>query len=458
MRHSLLVPALFCAGAAVAQPVGDEFHVNTYTTGDQLHPDVSSEPGGRFVVVWDTQETTPFTSVHAQRYQGGGQPLGAEFRVNTDTSAPAITPRVAVWPGAFVVVWQRDVSGTTQIVGQRVALSGEPLGGEFEVASFSNATAAAMAPDVAVGANTFVVAWAAPDGSQTGIFARRYAVNGPPLSDGFQVNTSTTNTQKLPAVAVNQSEGFVVAWTSNGQQGTSNDQIVARTYDSSGSASSGEVAVNTNTAVNQELPAVAPIGKSGYVIAWEEPGVTATLLARRFSAAGAPLAGPFTVDETPVAEELPSIAADVGGDFMIVWRSSADDIFGRRYASSGAPLSGEFRVNSYTTGVQAAPAASANFSGGTAVVFTSADQDGDPLAGIFGQRFFTIGVPGDVNGDQVTNVADAFYLINYLFAGGAAPTGPADMNGDGLINVSDVFYLINYLFAGGPAPAIIYRD
>lgn len=62
------------------------------------------------------------------------------------------------------------------------------------------------------------------------------------------------------------------------------------------------------------------------------------------------------------------------------------------------------------------------------------------------------GLPGDVNGDGVSNVADVFYLINTLFAGGPAPLGPADANGDGKVDVSDVFYLINFLFAGGPTP------
>ena len=59
---------------------------------------------------------------------------------------------------------------------------------------------------------------------------------------------------------------------------------------------------------------------------------------------------------------------------------------------------------------------------------------------------------GDVNGDSTLSVADVFYLINSLFAGGPAPIGPADPNATGTVDVSDVFYLINYLFAGGPAP------
>jgi hypothetical protein len=59
---------------------------------------------------------------------------------------------------------------------------------------------------------------------------------------------------------------------------------------------------------------------------------------------------------------------------------------------------------------------------------------------------------GDANGDGALSVADVFYLINSLFAGGPAPLGFVDVNGDHAVSVGDVFYLINYLFAGGPPP------
>jgi hypothetical protein len=59
---------------------------------------------------------------------------------------------------------------------------------------------------------------------------------------------------------------------------------------------------------------------------------------------------------------------------------------------------------------------------------------------------------GDANGDGALDVADVFALINYLFAGGAAPVGDCDVNADKSVDVADVFALINYLFAGGPPP------
>jgi hypothetical protein len=64
------------------------------------------------------------------------------------------------------------------------------------------------------------------------------------------------------------------------------------------------------------------------------------------------------------------------------------------------------------------------------------------------------GVIGDVNGNCKVDVADIFFLIDYLFAGGPYPSGSSDADGDGVTNVEDVLYLIAYLFAGGPPPVV----
>ncbi|HKC24120.1 MAG TPA: hypothetical protein VKF32_05225 [Thermoanaerobaculia bacterium] len=59
---------------------------------------------------------------------------------------------------------------------------------------------------------------------------------------------------------------------------------------------------------------------------------------------------------------------------------------------------------------------------------------------------------GDADANGKVDVADVFYVINRLFAGGPAPLGPCDVNNSDSVDVNDVFYLINYLFANGPAP------
>jgi hypothetical protein len=62
--------------------------------------------------------------------------------------------------------------------------------------------------------------------------------------------------------------------------------------------------------------------------------------------------------------------------------------------------------------------------------------------------------PGDANADKEVTIADAVYIVNYLFKSGPAPNplDAGDANCDEEVGISDVVYLINYLFRSGPAP------
>lgn len=61
---------------------------------------------------------------------------------------------------------------------------------------------------------------------------------------------------------------------------------------------------------------------------------------------------------------------------------------------------------------------------------------------------------GDANSNDVVDVGDVVYVINYLFKSGPTPKPiqAADSNCDGNVDVGDVVYLINYLFKGGLPP------
>src|SRR4029077_16050544 len=67
-------------------PLGGEFPVNTYTTANQYGPSIASAPSGDFVVVWagDYQDGSS-VGIFGQRYDSAGIPLGGEFQVNTFT-------------------------------------------------------------------------------------------------------------------------------------------------------------------------------------------------------------------------------------------------------------------------------------------------------------------------------------------------------------------------------------
>lgn len=61
---------------------------------------------------------------------------------------------------------------------------------------------------------------------------------------------------------------------------------------------------------------------------------------------------------------------------------------------------------------------------------------------------------GEASGDHTVNIADAVYLISYIFKGGPPPEPICigDADGDGAVNIADGVYLINYIFQGGPDP------
>ena len=53
--------------------------------------------------------------------------------------------------------------------------------------------------------------------------------------------------------------------------------------------------------------------------------------------------------------------------------------------------------------------------------------------------------------DQMVNIADAIFLLEFLFTGGNGPVCPdaGDSNDDGLINIGDAINLLSFLFTGG---------
>jgi hypothetical protein len=61
---------------------------------------------------------------------------------------------------------------------------------------------------------------------------------------------------------------------------------------------------------------------------------------------------------------------------------------------------------------------------------------------------------GDANGDEIVDVGDVVYIVNFLYKNGSPPVPlqAADANCDGIVDIGDVVYLINYLYRGGDPP------
>jgi hypothetical protein len=204
-------------------PLGGEFQVSQGTFLNNSFPRVARATTGPFVVVYNKG-----FELYARRYSAAGAPLAPEFQVNEQTGGSTGHPNVAMTPSGFVVTWQHLVSGDANVKARLFDSAGAPVTGEFRVNAIT--TGYQWFADAGMDANgNFVVVWqdqAGHDGSQDGVFARRYDASGSPLGGEFRVNSATTGLQRKPAIAMQPNGDFVVSWTDYGS--TSGDVVIQR--------------------------------------------------------------------------------------------------------------------------------------------------------------------------------------------------------------------------------------
>ncbi len=386
--------------AAVGDPAGSEFQVNTYTLADQQNPAVAINEAGSFVVVWESSIQAPgdFSGIYAQRYNAAGAAQGGEFQVNTVIGEDDQLPRVAMnATGAFVVVWESmDQDGNLHVYSRRFDAAGTALGNDQEVTSTPvSSLTFSTKPAVAVdGSGNYVVAWENFDeiNGDEDIFARRFAADGVASGSDFRVNTTIANDQAAVALAMNTAGDFVVSWQSAAQDGDGNG-IYAQLYDAAGAVLKSEFAVNTTTLNEQTTPAVA-MSADGFVVAWQsltQDGDGYGIYAQRYDVIGTALGGEFPVNTTTASEQTAPAVAMNAGAFTIAWESLGQDgnlkgIFARRYDANGATLGGEFQVNTTIAKDQALPAVAMNSDSASVVAWQSYAQD-KSWNGVYAQRY-----------------------------------------------------------------------
>ena len=395
---SLLLAALPVAWAIAQQmpTTGPEFPVNLTTIGPQTDPAVSASASGRSVVVWSGQDGAG-RGVVGRRFDPSGAPLGGEFQINAFTSGRQSQPSVAAdAAGNFVVVREsegQDGAGVG-VFGRVFTAAGAPLGGEFQVNSFTPGLQGRPAVS-ADGAGNFVVVWesAWQDGGGAGIFGRRFSPMGAPVGGEFQVNMFTLNAQENPSVSSSVSGAFVVVWQSAGQDG-GGIGVVGRQYDPAGLPIGDEFVVNSFKADAQKDPVVAFTPAGNFIVTWTsqgQDGAVAGVFGQVFDASGARLGGEFRANTvTADSQKGPWVARTSGGRSLVVWTSTGQDgsgegIFARIFDPSGNPVGDEVRINEFTAGNQQTPQVASDGRGNFIVVWQSDGQDGDGF-GIMGRR------------------------------------------------------------------------
>ena len=329
-------------------PIGSELVISA-SGGIASHwsQPLAMRPNGEFVVAWRVHDGAA-ARVVGQRFRWDATPLGGVFPVSDNATGSIQETSIATdAQGRMVVVWQQGVSIAQDVYVQRLDASGARLGAEIRVNADTSGYQAR--PLVAVHpTGEFVVVWSdesGRDGSQQGAFGQRFSSDGTRLGAEFRVAESTLNGQHLSAVAVQPDGNFLVAW-----EGHSGNAFIRR-FAADGTPSTGELRTNQGSTAWE--PKLAVDASGDFVVVWRGlaglPPYPANVMVRGFAKAGVPRGSEVLAVETPHVGEH-GIGMDRHGNFVVAWidRSTGPDpnygeVGGRRFRGR---LPGKLQVDS----------------------------------------------------------------------------------------------------------------
>lgn len=326
--------------------------------------------------------------------QLGVEDADPEFVVNTHGEGDQMSPVVVAMPsGQFMVVWESGCLDACQgqdgsefgIYARRFAPSGLALSGEFRVndqVDFNQRDpAAAMLPD-----GSFVIAWATEGeivGDSWDIRVKFYNAEGVELTNEIAVNEVTLDTQWLPRVTLTEGGIALVIWEHHEGGGT---QILGRRLDDNGAALGPSVVLSDDGwGGSAKEPGLAGLPDGRGVVVWAggsgygSSGVSAQRLD------GDELVGDVVEVSAGVTATypMPSVAMAPEAGFVVAW-SGADgegwdgyDIRARAFDADGEPLVQEIAVNQDASGLQMNSAVAVSPDGQRFVVsWDSEDEEG----------------------------------------------------------------------------------
>jgi VCBS repeat-containing protein len=327
-------------------PAGGEFQVNTETSSDQFYSSVAALSDGGFVVTWSSylQDGSDY-GIYGQRYDATGNPAGDEFQVNTfATSAQVYSSVAALSDGGFVVTWSSYLQDGSDygIYGQRYDATGNPAGDEFQV-NTETTSEQAYSSVAALSDGGFVVTWSSlfQDGSDYGIYGQRYDATGATAGGEFQVNTFATSAQVYSSVAALSDGGFVVTWSSFFQDGDDYG-IFGQRYDADGVPAGDEFQVNTETSSDQLLSSVAALSDGGFVVTWSSYGQDGDgygIYGQRYDATGAEAGDEFRLNDITTGAQVNEsftgsefVAQLADGRLVATWSGlGTEEVFARLF-------------------------------------------------------------------------------------------------------------------------------
>lgn len=418
-------------------PQGVNFKVNDEPGGSfHYYPCVAADRQMNFVVAWSDGRESYNGDIYAQRFSADGTPAGPNFKVNDDAcdvgqSYPSVACDSA---GNFVVVWADNRNGNLDIYTQRFSPDGITTGSNFKVNTDNGDNHQHLPHCACSNDGSFIIVWSDDHGTwDEDIMAQRYASDGTPAGENFQVNSDIQDARHVqPNVITDAAGGFKIAWMD--KRNSPLWDIYFQPYDNNGYPTGDNVPVGGNppgTLLWHSKIAGDPTGN--FVICWEDNRNDYNdIYARQYTYDCTPVSDCFRVndDSTNLAQDDPCVLLNDNGDFTLAWgdyRLGAGDIIRQSYGSDGSPLGENQKLNDdMGSENQEYPALAVDGNG--TMIFAWADER-DYHSVIYAQRISGIGTPLDENFRVVDDSLDETYTLQ--------PSVAADENGNFVIAWAD---------------------
>ncbi|NCR66249.1 MAG: hypothetical protein GPJ34_06510, partial [Microcystis aeruginosa LL11-07] len=266
----------------------------------------------------------------------------------------------------------------------------------------------------------FVIVWSSQgqDGSDWGIYGQRYDTNSNKIGSEFQINTYTQNAQYNPSITALNSGGFVIVWASKLQDGSGNP-IYGQRYDANGNKLGSEFQISTYTQDTQwwePHASVATLNDGGFFVTWasELGDVNGNIYGQRYDANGNKVGTNFPINTYAYHVQIEASAITLtNGDLIVAWQSAHSShwgLYGQRYDNNGNKLGTEFQIHSSPYYDYSGPKIAALSDGGFVVTYESGDWNGN---GIDGSGYGVHGQKFDSTGNKLGGE----FLINTYTTG-----------------------------------------
>ncbi|MCC7386745.1 MAG: hypothetical protein IT384_33225 [Deltaproteobacteria bacterium] len=309
--------------------------------------------GSDFLLAWWQVPVSSSADIVAVRISDAGMVLDPPS-ILISTSVSAQRSPTAAWSGSeYLVVWTDERNGAADIYGVRV----RPNGTLLDPAGIAISTASGQqgSPRVAWGRTGFLVVWDDERDGDSDIFGARVTGDGRVLDEtGVRISIAPGE-QERPAVAGGGDGVYLVVWDDQGSRG--------RAIHGARVGETGTVLDEAGIAISsaEGMPGRPSVASSGdqYLVTWLHGGSGSDIFGARVSKAGTVLDPTGIAISTAEGDQGSPSVAWGGREYLVAWVDAgtnfASDIYGARVDEAGTVLDPGGIPISTATGAQASP-------------------------------------------------------------------------------------------------------